>query len=190
MSIQVDMIAAMSSAQLIQLREAISQEETKRYQQEEAKKLKTAITNLYGDYFCEIVGLENISRLPEVKAEDVGLHVTGKYPYRQAQPKMLGKESAVRGIMSGDRPFVAIKLQVEDEESKVLGIFVEIIFKSDTGSYHSGSSAIDDYGNTHSELIPSSDGLSDENMKVVKNLLEGKKVCLKANTTTRYLQKV
>ncbi|MCE2982067.1 MAG: hypothetical protein LW832_00735 [Parachlamydia sp.] len=157
---------------------------------ENEKKLKIEqVKKQYGDYFCSIV--KHIFRLQEVEAEKLNLVNEGKYPSHRVSPAMLGNESAVRGMMGSNRPFLAIKIEVLDATTKLVQkVTTEVIFKRyPLGSWPDredvyvtvlGNQTFDVNGNKlegyHHSFLYAGGGMSDEQLRAVQDLLEGKEI--------------
>jgi hypothetical protein len=172
-------IRSMNTQNLNALKDLIAQEESNR---------KAEIKNMYGEWFCNIVGIENIYSLTQVEAKDLNLEGNSKYFQDTVKPSML-KEPAVRGIMGNNRPFVAIKLEMLDSETKkVMHVVVEVIFKRYplTGDGGKGCQHENNYVTTLSNLtekevkvssyLYSSGSMRDQHIMALKDLLEGKTV--------------
>jgi hypothetical protein len=149
-------------------------------QHAQVKKKKTIVPN-YGEIFCKIIGEETLCNLPEVSAKSLNLQVKNKYPQGIVKPSMLGDTSAVRGILSWERPFIAVKIEAKEVETqKIVGVFVEVIFKRYTDSYPNlyvtalGNTS--DEGEKVSSFLYSSGGMNEEQMQAVKDLLDGKEI--------------
>ena len=173
----------------------------------EASTQKTERTiDLYGSVLTDIIGVEAISKLPEKTPEELNLHTSalrytdkgetfqlsseGKYPKNQIRPHHL-EQPVVRGVLDSNRPFIALKLEVQRslpsgllETSKV----VELVMKrySNTGdgkrgrrhenNYVTSLWCTDDTGMSHNSYLYQSGGMSPNELMAVKSLIEGKTV--------------
>lgn len=149
--------------------------------QQEIIKKQEEVTSKYGDWFCGIIGKEIIFKLPEVKAEALKLHEDRKYPSNKTKPSMLGSYSAVRGMLSYDRPFIAIKIEAKDViNKKLIGVFVEVIFtrftEKSTGNYVTALCNAAEDGTTHASFLYGTGGMSQQQIEAVRDLLLGKTI--------------
>lgn len=171
-------IQSMSASDLINLINMAKQEETSR---------KTKIENNYGALFSKIIGTDKIYQLPEVQAKDLKLEKDPKYPQGVVRPSMLGEHSAVRGIMGSNRPFIAIKIELLNAETKkVYGVVVELIFKrypidgdGGKGAYYENNyvtalNNASESGESYPSMIYGSGGMSNKQIQVVADILDGK----------------
>lgn len=156
--------------------------------QEEQNERQKKIPIDYGPWFCKIVGQETICRLPEMDAKSLGLDRDGKYP-EGTTPSMLRTHSAVRGIMSWNRPFIAIKVEVREiDTDKIVGVFVEVIFKrygldgegapgrARENHYVTLFLTHSDDGKKHGTFLYGAGAMKEEGVIAVRDLLEGQEV--------------
>ncbi len=173
-------LRTMNLNELNALRDLIAKEETTR---------KTELVNTYGEWFCNIVGVDRIFQLTQVEAKDLNLTNDGKYPQCVVQPSMLKNHSAVRGMMGSNRPFVAVKIEVLDSETKkVVGVVVELIFKryNMEGCGRKGGAREHQYvtalansredGTRIDSSLYCAGGMTNQQITAVKNLLEGQEI--------------
>ena len=64
---------------------------------EELKNREVDVQDIYGKYFTDIVGLEQIVNLPVYKAQELGLQKDPKYPNKIVKPSFM-KEPAVERL--------------------------------------------------------------------------------------------
>lgn len=143
----------------------------------------------YGAWFCAIIGEQAICNLPEVTAESLGLQNVIKYATDIVKPSMLRLHSAVRGILSWNRPFIAIKIEVKDAHTdEYIGTVVEVIHRrfapnKDGGPGQLGietfvtgvSNLTDDDKRIHG-LLYCAGGMNEQKLIAVRDLLAGKEV--------------
>lgn len=88
------------------------------------------IRNVYGDWFCNTVGIENLIKMPEVTAESLNLHIPKKYPRNTVTVELFkGISSGVKGFDCFNRPFIAILVERYDNRENKIFKYVEVIFK-------------------------------------------------------------
>jgi hypothetical protein len=123
-------ISPQSMAQFVQSADTKSLGALMTLLQQEPARRKAQMEDTYGNWFCDIVGIERIYALAVVDAKQLNLDTfTGKCPDRVVIPSMLGKHTAVRGTF-GNKPLIAIKLEILcPATKKVEGVVVEVIFK-------------------------------------------------------------
>jgi len=162
---------------------------------DELKKLKVFAKHrkselIYGRQFTKIVGAENIFRLPSVEATELNLHSENdKYYPMCTKPSHMKDKSAVRGINGRDCPFVAIKIEVLDAETRQLVTkVVEVIFKrygnfgdGGYGKWHENNYVttlytVTEEGERHCSYLYNNACMSDAQMQAVRDLLEGKEI--------------
>ena len=173
-------LRSMNLNELNALRDLIVKEETDR---------KKEVRETYGEWFSNIVGVDRIFQLVKVEAKDLNLEAEGKYPQGVVRPSMLKDLSAVRGLTGWKRPFIAIKVEVlEPETKKVVGVFVELIFKRYglDGDGKPGSIFEDNYvtalsnsredGTRIESCLYCAGGMTSKQITAVRELLEGKEI--------------
>lgn len=152
------------------------------------KEHEEVIRNTYGDTFTDIVGAELIDDLPEVPAEQLNLHIGNiGCPVARVKPDDLGEFSAVRGIMGGGRPFVAIRVEIIDKAKQtVIDKTVELIFKcysldeegkKGARGENDFETAVTNLGESGKQYLPylcssGGRGMSEEQMEAVRDLLQ------------------
>ncbi len=165
-----EQIRSMNVFELNALRELIVQEETHR---------KTEIEDVYGQWFCNIVGVEKIYSLVKVDAKDINLDHVNKYPDLYVKPSMLGDRAAVRGEFN-NQPFIALKVDRLDPITKtVIDTVVEIVFKrfkDHAMTYVVPSNILSETEKHSTSFLSENSGLSQREIEVIKGLLEGKEV--------------
>lgn len=87
------------------------------------------IRDVYGERFCNTVGIENILKMPRVTAESLNLQNPGKYPSQIVLVDFLKEASAVKGLDGCKRPFIAIRMEYYDNRENKIVKYVELIFK-------------------------------------------------------------
>jgi len=163
------------------------------------RKLELGLEDLYGKWFCDLVGLEQLRALPVVPAKEVNLDADETYPQYWVKPQHL-KTSAVRGIWGIEypRPFVAVKIElISPATKKVRATVVEVIFKrySVNRDGAKGKMMEDNYvtalgnqtdeGEKYGSVLYSSGGMSSEQIQALRDLLAGKEI--PAPTDKRFL---
>ncbi len=174
------LVQSMSELELNVLKNHIEKEEAQR---------KANIEATYGSHFCKIVGIEQIYLLAQVEAKELSLESHSKYPEKVVTPKMLGQHSAVRGITGQQHPFIAIRIDVLDCDTKEkVDEVVELIYtrhslKGDGGkgrihenNYVTALTNTSANGKTLNSFLYSSGGMSNEQMEAVSDLLSGKQI--------------
>ncbi len=150
-------------------------------QAEQASRMKK-VKDLYGAFFSDIIGLEQLYKLPEVPAQQLRLNVDLKYPQQRALPSHMPHTSAVRGILGvQDRtPFVAVKIEVLDPTTKkVEAVVVEVIFKRyslSEDNYVTALSNITEDGKIVPSVLYTGGAMSPIQITAVRELLEGKTI--------------
>lgn len=143
----------------------------------------------YGRTFTQIVGAENIFKLPVVDAQELNLRSEDKYYQNTTKPSHMKDKSAVRGTNGRNCPFVAIKIDVLVAETRQLvAKVVEVVFKrygnSGDGSFgkiHENNyvttlSTVTEEGESHPSYLYSQSGMSESQIQAVRDLLEGKEI--------------
>lgn len=87
------------------------------------------LRTVYGDTFCNVVGIKNLKEMPGMKASAVNLIVHSSYPENLVSVDLLDGNSAVKGIDSLNRPFILIKAKYYDSVDNKTVECVEVIFK-------------------------------------------------------------
>lgn len=96
---------------------------------------KKQLREVYGDWFCDTVGIDNLKKMPRVTAESLNLQNASKYHSNTVlvdafKKAVKDKEtSAVKGLDGYDRPFIAILMQGYDKTENKLVNYVELISK-------------------------------------------------------------
>jgi len=150
---------------------------------------KQIIESNYGPLFSEIVGPDRIDALPEMMAADLNLKKDSKYCSKVVAPSMLKENSAVRGVLGSGRPFIAIKVEMLDSQTKeVVDTVVELVFKryplkGDGGpnrvyenNYVTALINISDKGISYPSTLYGSCGMSNIQIEALRELLDGKEI--------------
>lgn len=107
-------------------------------------------------------------------------------------------QSVVRGVTLDKCPFIAIKVNATDHEGKLIGVFVEAIFKrydsvevgeSYTSTQDECIKALNNdlpIDKMHHSFLYNQTWATDEEIRTIKKLLDGEKVCI----CRTYLKKV
>lgn len=145
------------------------------------EKIKKDVEKLYPSVLIKHVGLDTLANIPVVDAETLGLVDVGKYPTHVVTPEKLGNESVVRGLDGYDRPFIAIKVNLLDSEtkSKVTQV-VEVVFRrhdySSGGVYATALSNKGSDGKSYESGLYMSGGMRDYQFKRVGLLVNGDEI--------------
>lgn len=172
--------------------EKIEVEEKKVVKPTFTKEQKQEIIDLYGEWFCEKAGIENLLQMPEFSAAELNLTEGSKYHQETVLPCHLKGESAVRFKDSWERQGIAIKFAHLDEEQNILYEYVELLYtryKDHIDNYVSALRNQCSDGNSRSSLFYVSYGA---NLDQLKDLLEGEIVAIKKlnKWETGYLKKI
>lgn len=165
-------------------------------------RMEKQITDHYGAYFVNMVGLEIIRQMPVVSAEEVNLSEPGKYVSAKIDPNKL-KHITCRGLDGFNRPFIIIKTDLNLGSFKTVKIAL-IIFKFCSIEFEgkSGGSQEDNYATALENLgsdgkkydtpkkIYSLEKMTHREILLFKDLLIGRTICgdidEENNKTTSY----
>lgn len=139
------------------------------------------IQKLYGKVLPDIIGIETIDAIPQVDAKEVNLENDRIYPDQAVTPSMLGNRSVVRGVMGSGRPFIALKIELLDSVTKkTKGVVVELVMrryaKEQPDNYALPTNICGENGTHFYTSLCTGGGLDEEQMRVVKKLLQGEEV--------------
>jgi hypothetical protein len=139
------------------------------------------IQELYGKMVTGIIGIETIDAIPQVKAQEVNLEDDRNYPDCAVRPSMLGNRSVVRGVMGSGRPFIALKIELLDCTTREqAGIVVELLMKryalEGPDNYTMPTNTCDDQGEHFYCSFRTAGGLDEEQIGLVKKLLQGEEI--------------
>lgn len=182
MSELLKMVQALSKEGLSSLVSVANSEQLKRQEK---------IKDIYGQWFCNLVGMDRLYNLPEVTASQLTLDIDTKYPQQRVLPSHLNASTAVRGIMGKEsaRPFVAVKIELLDPTTqKVVNVVVEVIFKryclhGDGGkgrwmesNYVTALCNTAENAKVYSSMLYSGGGMSSDQVTALGAILEGKTI--------------
>lgn len=169
----------MSFLELSQLQEKIS-----RAKEDKEKEVEQELVETYGARFTNLIGLENLKKIPIVSAEQVHLDHCDDYPQGRVHPDDLAGKNAARGVDGSGRPFLLLVVCLFDREKNKLAKVVEVVFRRYNDSlppYRDNyvTALQNNYGTIEekkccSSALYSSGGMVDNQLKGVRDLLEGK----------------
>lgn len=92
-------------------------------------KSENDLRSVYGDTFCNEVGIDNLKNMAGMKAAAVNMVVHSDYPDNLVTVDLLDNNTAVKGIDSLNRPFILLKAKYFDSVDNKTVECVEVIFK-------------------------------------------------------------
>lgn len=82
----------------------------------------------FGDWFCNTAGVDNLKKMPRVKAESLKINNENECRRNIVLIEYLKEHSAVKGVDGSGYPFIAVRTQHFDDKKKELFKCVELIY--------------------------------------------------------------
>ncbi|NGX38427.1 MAG: hypothetical protein K1000chlam2_01600 [Chlamydiae bacterium] len=155
----------------------------------------------YGGWFSTKIGIDILSALPLVSAEEFCPKTSLENLACAPKPSAFNSKVAVAGMDIHASPFIAMRLKYYDSEVKEITEVVELIFRTFATDFHAKTESFNKTGWTSSPFVIGTDGITynsvfyspkgiNENQLVdIKNLLEGKTIKLsEKNNPYQYLR--